>query len=168
MSAYQIFFHLTWSTLGRRPMIDASTAAFLDGFFKRIAIRERCEIVEQGLVQTHVHLLVRTPPQFDIPRLAHSLKGGSSFAANREPGNIRGLRWAKEYAVSSVSPRAVPRVVAYLRAQSRHHPTEALIARDNQPDGPALQRSASQAHSSEWGTSDQNDTGRQNLARRMT
>src|SRR5438876_9128384 len=60
MPAHRIYFHLTWSTLGRRPMIDTPTGAFLDEYFRKIAVQERVTIVALGFLQTHVHLVVRT------------------------------------------------------------------------------------------------------------
>jgi hypothetical protein len=37
-------------------------------------------------------------------------KGGSSYAASRLPGNILGLRWAKEYSVTTVGPKQLAAV----------------------------------------------------------
>jgi REP element-mobilizing transposase RayT len=105
MPAHRIFFHLTWSTLARRPMINAPTRAFLDEYFRKIALQERATIVCLGFLQTHAHLLIRTGPRFDLPRLVQLLKGGSSYAASRQPGNVLGLRWSREYSVTSVSPK---------------------------------------------------------------
>lgn len=126
MAAHRICFHLTWSTFRRQPMIDAATCAFLEQYFRKIAIRERAIIVALGLLRTHVHLLVRTGPRFDLPRLVQLLKGGSSYAASRQPGNVLGLRWNREYSVSSVSPRLVGKAVEYIQDQDRRHPGEAI------------------------------------------
>src|SRR5438034_3412530 len=105
MPAHRIFFHLTWSTLARRPMINAPTRTFLDEYFRKIALQERATIVCLGFLQTHAHLLIRTGPRFDLPRLVQLLKGGSSYAASRQPGNVLGLRWSREYSGTSVSPK---------------------------------------------------------------
>jgi REP element-mobilizing transposase RayT len=102
MAAHRLFFHITWSTIDRRPMIDASTAAFLDEFFRRAAIRERARIVRLAILSTHVHVIVQTPPRFDLGHLVQVLKGGSSYAVNRLPGNVRGLRWTREYSATTV------------------------------------------------------------------
>ena len=81
MPAQRIYFHLTWSTLGRRPMIDAPTRAYLDEYVRKIAVQERATVVAVGFLKTHVHLVVRTAPRYDIPGLVQLLKGGSSYAA---------------------------------------------------------------------------------------
>ncbi len=126
MPAHRIYFHLTWSTLGRRPMIDAPTRGFLNEYFRKIALQERATIVSLGFLQTHAHLLIRTGPRYDLPRLVQLLKGGSSYAASRQPGNLLGLRWNREYSVTSVSPKLVPQAMAYIEGQDGRHPSEAI------------------------------------------
>ena len=126
MAAHQLYFHLTWSTLDRRPMIDAPTRDFLDEFFRRTAIREGAEPIEVAILRTHVHVVIRTPPRFDLGRLLQLLKGGSSHAVNRLPGNVLGLRWTRRYSVTTVSPRALPRIAEYLKDQGTHHPGEGI------------------------------------------
>ena len=97
MPAHRIYFHLTWSTLARQPMIDAPTRAFLDEYFRKIALQERATIVSLAFLQTHAHLLIRT-----------------------------GLRWNREYSATSVSPKLVPQAVAYIESQDDRHPSEAI------------------------------------------
>lgn len=126
MAAHRIYLHLTWSTLNRQPMIDQATQTFLDQFFRRIAIQERAAIIALAFLRTHVHLLVRLAPRFDVPRLVQLCKGGSSYAASRQRDNVLGLRWNREYSVTSVSPAGVPKAIAYIQSQDQRHPTEAI------------------------------------------
>jgi REP element-mobilizing transposase RayT len=126
MSTHQLYFHLVWTTLDRRPMIDDSTREFLDEFFKKTAARQESQIIGLSILQTHVHMVVRTPARIDLPRLVQFFKGGSSYAASRLPGNVLGLRWAKEYSATSVSPRQLKQAMLYLENQARHHPGEGI------------------------------------------
>jgi len=126
MAAHRIYLHLTWSTFRRQPMIDAATRAFLDEYFRKIAIQERATLVSVGFLRTHVHVLIRTGPRYDVPRLVQLLKGGSSYAASRQPDNVLGLRWNREYSVTSVSPRLLKAALDYIRGQDGRHPTEAV------------------------------------------
>src|SRR2546422_9913877 len=73
MSAHQIYFHLAWTTRDRAPMIDAATRTFLDAFFRRTAAREHADIVALAILRTQVHLLIRTTPRMDLPRLVQFL-----------------------------------------------------------------------------------------------
>lgn len=126
MAAHRIYLHLTWSTFRRQPMIDQRTRAFLDQFFRKVAVQERVEIVLLSFLRTHVHVLVRCGPRIDLSRVVQLWKGGSSYAASRQAGNVLGLRWNREYSVTSVSPRLLPKAVAYLRSQDQRHPSEAI------------------------------------------
>lgn len=128
MSAHQIFIHLAWTTHDRLPMINAHTSAFLEDFFKKTAARHDVDVVELAILKTHVHMVVRTPPRLDLPRLVQFFKGGSSFAASRLPDNALGLRWAPEYSATSVGPRQLDAVRQYLRKQAEHHPGEGIEA----------------------------------------
>jgi REP element-mobilizing transposase RayT len=124
VAAHQIYFHLTWSTHRRMPMIDRVTRDFLDGFFRRTATQERVEVVALAFLQTHVHLLIRSGPRVDVSRLVQLLKGGSSYAASRQPDNRLGLRWNREYSVTSVSPKLLQAAIDYVGRQDKRHPAE--------------------------------------------
>lgn len=124
MAAHKLYFHLTWSTLDRRPMIDSPTSKFLEEFFRRAAVREQARVVQLSILATHVHVIVQTPPRFDLARLVQMMKGGSSHAASRLPENKLGLRWTREYSATTVSPGSLGRAVEYLRKQERKHPEE--------------------------------------------
>ncbi len=122
MSTHQLYFHLVWTTRDRLPMIDEATRRFLDEFFKKTAARHESQIIALAILQTHIHMLVRTPARIDLPRLVQFFKGGSSFAASRQPGNVLGLRWAKEYSATTVSPRQLKQAMLYLEKQDQPSP----------------------------------------------
>lgn len=80
-----------------------------------------------GLVRDHVHLLLRLPGQFDLPKLVQGLKGASARLANADAQISRcGLRWASGYHVHSVSPRSLPAAADYVRRQADRHPDRAI------------------------------------------
>jgi REP element-mobilizing transposase RayT len=63
-----------------------------------------------------------------FPRLLGQMKGGSATVWNRDYAPEAGwkLRWAQGYGISTVSPRQIDTVRAYLRAQPVHHPDERI------------------------------------------
>ncbi|HZE94006.1 MAG TPA: IS200/IS605 family transposase [Gemmatimonadales bacterium] len=126
MSTHQLFIHIVWTTLDRQPMIDRTTRDFLDSFLRKTASKQDVEVVDLAILKTHVHLVVRTPPRLDLPRLVQFFKGGSSYTASRLPGNKLGLRWAPEYSATTVSPKHLDRVGRYLAGQANHHPHETI------------------------------------------
>ena len=107
-------------------MINAPTKAFLDPFLRRKVVKERAEVVGLAILQTHVHLIIRTEARFDLPYLVQLLKGGSSYAASRVAGNSLGLRWARKYSATTISPKQLGLALRYLQAQNQHHPGEGV------------------------------------------
>ena len=126
MAAHKIYFHLTWSTHRRMPMIDGPTRTFLGEFFRRTIIKEDVTLVALAFLRSHVHLLVRCGPRIDLGRLVQLLKGGSSYAASRQPDNKLGLRWNRQYSVTSVSPKLLQAAIDYIEAQNSRHPDEKI------------------------------------------
>src|SRR2546425_2961135 len=72
MTAHQLYIHLAWTMRDRRPMIDPPTSVFLSQYFRRTAAREHADIVALAILRTHVHMLLRTIPRIDLPRLVRS------------------------------------------------------------------------------------------------
>ncbi len=125
---HRLYYHIVWTTRDRAPLIDAGVADFLCRFLSRIAIEERARILEFGVVQTHVHLLLTAHPTTVLPKLMQRLKGGSGMLINREKHATHGVpfRWDDGYHIQTVSPRAVTPTRQYIRDQPTHHPSEAI------------------------------------------
>lgn len=122
-----LFAHVTWTTWGRLPLIGASELRFLHRFLPATCERHGVELLELGVVSTHLHMVVRLPPTLHIPRLLQSLKGASARAVNRDPEVSKtGLRWARSYDLRSVGPRDLAAAIAYVRSQPRRHPDLAI------------------------------------------
>ena len=128
MPAHKLFFHVTWSTQDRAPMVDAGIRDALEPFIRKTAIREGAEVVAMSFLTTHVHLLLRTSSQVDLSRLLQMLKGGSSYVANRLPGNHH-LKWNRRYSITSVNPHNLSVVISYIHNQDLRHPKETIEPR---------------------------------------
>jgi REP element-mobilizing transposase RayT len=120
----QLFLHLTWTTLDRHPMIGSHEARVLDRYLPAEALRHRCNTIAVGIVADHVHIVLRLPSRFDLPRLVQGLKGASSHLVNLD--SVAGLRWAKGYEARTVSPASLRHLVRYVRSQGKHHPSRAI------------------------------------------
>jgi REP element-mobilizing transposase RayT len=124
-----LFVHVTWATLDRLPMIDEQVGQFLRRFLPAEARRHRAQVLALGLVADHVHVVLRLPGAFDLPRLVQGFKGASARLVNADPAvSVTGLRWAAGYDARSVSPRSLGRAVSYVRGQAQHHPDRRIEA----------------------------------------
>lgn len=109
-------------------MIDSSARDFLESFIRRTSIAHHVSVLALGILRSHVHLVIQAKPKHDLPELLQHLKGGSSHAINRLPGNVLGLRWNSQYSITTVSPRLLKDAIRYVEDQHRRHPDEAIPA----------------------------------------
>lgn len=107
-------------------MLSGQARDFLDPFIRRTALTHQVTILALAILKTHVHLVIRVKPKHDLPELLQQLKGGSSHAINRLPGNVIGLRWNSEYSVTSVSPKLLQSAIVYVEKQEERHPDERI------------------------------------------
>ena len=123
----RLFLHVTWTTLDRRPIIGRRERAFLREFLPAEVVRHGAAVLALGIVSDHVHMVVRLPGAFDVPRLMQGLKGASARIASKDSSkSLTGLRWAKGYHAASVSPSALARTIVYVRGQAQRHPDRAI------------------------------------------
>ena len=120
----RLFVHIVFTTRERAPLISAEVAEFLVGYLPAVATEERAEILAQGMVTTHVHLLVRLHPTTSIPRLLQRLKGGSACLLRQATGHA--LRWDAGYSVHSVGERGLESVRRYVEGQAERHPDQRI------------------------------------------
>ena len=125
---HRLYYHVVWGTNDREPGITGDVALFLCRFLRSVAIQERARILEIGMVNDHVHVLMTLHPMTNWMRLIQRLKGASSMVANREKhaDAAKPLKWGKGYSVHSVSPCNVEKVRGYLKRQAEHHPERAI------------------------------------------
>ena len=120
----RLFYHLVWTTDRRTPLIDLEGARFLCRVLRPMAQENRAEVLEIGMVSTHIHLLIRAQPKTDIPTMVGRMKGATSRIAKRDA--IAPLSWADGYDLETVSPAEELKIRHYLRAQPFRHPAEAI------------------------------------------
>jgi putative transposase len=124
---HRLYYQIVWTTRDRRPLINAESATFLTRIARGITRQERGQLLEIGVVSTHVHLLVSLHPMTQISHLLQRLKGTGAHLINqqRSPATPR-LEWAAGYAIESVSEGDLGRVRDYVRRQAERHPEEAI------------------------------------------
>jgi len=133
----RIYAHATWTTFARLPLITVEVASFLGRFLPIEAGRHGARMVEVGIVQDHVHMILELPPTFDVPRLMQSLKGASARIANRDAIAAHDwLRWARGYDLRSVGMRQLGSAVDYVRRQGERHPDRVPRAAGRKPRNP--------------------------------
>ena len=121
---HRLLYHLVWTTQGRATLIDVEGARFLCRVLRPMAQENRAEVLEIGMVSTHIHLLVRAHPLANLPKMIGRMKGATSRIAKRDC--IAPLAWADGYDLETVSLGDEMKIRHYLRAQPYRHPDEAI------------------------------------------
>jgi putative transposase len=106
-SKWDCKYHVVFVPKGRKKALYGKVRKFLGLVFHEVASQRRSEILEGHMVQDHVHMLIRIPPQYSVAEVIGYLKGKSAIAVARQFGgrkrNFNGeALWARGYAVSTV------------------------------------------------------------------
>ena len=115
MSTYESLSHSKWDCKyhivcvpkGRQKELYGKVRKFVAPVFHELASQRRSQILEGHMVQDHVHMLIRIPPQYAVAEVVGYLKGKSAIAVARQFGgrkrNFNGEAfWARGDAVSTV------------------------------------------------------------------
>ena len=125
--AVQLFVHLTWTTVHRHAMIGSRERNFLRDFLPAASRDHGATVLAVGIVSDHIHMILRLPSEFNIPKLVQRLKGASARIANRDDNVSRtGIRWARGYDLRSISPGNLKAAVRYVEGQANRHPDNAI------------------------------------------
>jgi len=141
MTYARLFYHLTWSTKHRMPVIDTRTEEILIRVIPGIARETGCWTHAIGIMPEHVHLALTIPTRLSAADAVKAIKGSSSHLLKHEyDGALDDWQgWQNEYGIVSVSESALPTIVHYVTHQREHHAANTLIAelereeRDREP-----------------------------------
>ncbi|HEX3723484.1 MAG TPA: IS200/IS605 family transposase [Nitrolancea sp.] len=124
MSWWTLFFHLVWATRGRERLITQALEPMIHRQLREIAQHHGIGVYAVEGVEDHVHMAVSIPPSLSVAAAIKRIKGASSHAINQAVDEAFG--WQGEYGVDTFSERHLPRVIAYIDNQHRHHAEKTL------------------------------------------
>jgi putative transposase len=116
-----LLYHLVFSTKERRPLIDPKMKPRLREYIRSIVREQKGELLELDGVADHVHLLVRLHPTRAVADSLRLVKANSSKWLNETIGRGPKFAWQEGYAAFTVSQSQVPRLLAYILGQEKHH-----------------------------------------------
>jgi putative transposase len=86
-------YHVVFIPKGRKKALYGKIRRFLGPVLRELAGQRGSTIVEGHMVQDHVHMLIRIPPQYAVAEVIGSIKGKSAIAVARQAA-LRGKRVA--------------------------------------------------------------------------
>lgn len=122
-AVFSIKLHIVFVTKYRRKTLNGELLDYLKSAFDEILQAWRCEMVEFGGEEDHVHMLVSIHPALNISELINNLKTASARRArNRFADHLKTfywepLFWHRAYFVASVGGASLETVKAYVERQ---------------------------------------------------
>jgi REP element-mobilizing transposase RayT len=125
----RVYYHVTFQTRQRRPVLYAEVEACLLACLPEIARRGEFTVVEAGCALTHVHLLIEKAPWADLLHITRLLQIETSARVLQQfPDLALDLNspnlWDTGYHYVRHSAKSVEVVKQYIRDQKRHHGLE--------------------------------------------
>ena len=118
---YRLYYHVTWSTYNRAPLITPQIEVELYPYLKLKAMECGAFIHECNGVEDHVHAAMTIPPRFSIGEVIGRLKGSSSHFINNEIHLAHDFAWQEGYGVVTISEERLSAIVRYIHRQKEHH-----------------------------------------------
>lgn len=128
-SITDVVVHVVWSTLERRPILDASHDAILAWVLAEKARAMGSRLLGCGFASDHAHVAVTLDPKVRLADLIQRLKGASAYELSRSDTWPTPLRWQAGYWAESISPSSVGRLLEYVSAQRTKHEDVGLAER---------------------------------------
>jgi len=118
---HQLYYHFTWSTHSREPLIDrAWRPQLLEIINQEVKARGGFPL-RHNAMPDHAHMLCRLPPKIVIADFIGQVKGGTSFRVNKEIRPTFKLHWQEGYGVLSLRKDELVKVSRYIDRQEEHH-----------------------------------------------
>ncbi len=92
------------------------------------AERLGCVVLAVNGMEDHIHLLVQAPPTLAPSLLAQQVKGVSSTFVRDTLRIGEPFSWQDNYAVFSLGPSDLPRVLSYVQKQKEHHSSGQILS----------------------------------------
>ena len=113
-----MYYHLVWATKNREPMIEQRLESQLHGYMRAKAVELGATVFALNGMPDHVHMVASVPPKVALADFISQVKG---FSAHEVRAHERRFRWQSEYGLFSFDRKRLPRYVAYVENQKRHH-----------------------------------------------
>ncbi|MBC8333949.1 MAG: IS200/IS605 family transposase [Anaerolineales bacterium] len=125
MPLWRLFYHIVWGTKNREEFISPAWESDLYGYLWGKATALECIPHAIGGMPDHIHVVISILPKLSVAKTIGHLKGASSHHINQNYMNGP-FAWQAEYGVFSFSEKALPKIVAYVNNQKKHHAENTL------------------------------------------
>ncbi len=129
------FYHVTWSTKRRQPLITQPIEGLLLSTIRQKSLEMRCPILELNAVEDHVHVAVCIVPNLAAAEWIRHVKGLSAYAINARFTELKEtFKWQEGYGLVTFGEKNLPFVRDYIVRQKEHHAKNTIISKLEQID----------------------------------
>jgi REP element-mobilizing transposase RayT len=128
MPFWRLFYHITWGTKNRLPLIDSG---FEQALYKVIAakgVELGARVHAVGGIENHVHLLASIPPKLVLSSFIGQVKGNSSHFVNNVIKPNFAFAWQSEFGIFTFDERSLKSLVDYVHNQREHHQSGTIVS----------------------------------------
>ncbi len=140
MTFWRLYYHLTWPTKDREPLIQPEMEERLFGYTIRKAAELGVYVYAINGWFDHMHVIVAIPPKLAVADVVKRLKGSNSHDINQEMDLEYQFQWQRGYGALSLGERQRTTAIEYVLKQKEHHQqhtTSAWLERaDELDEGP--------------------------------
>lgn len=122
-AVYELNYHFVWASKYRQNSFTEEIRPKLTELFVEIAEHYDFEIIEQQVMEDHIHLLVSAPPRYSPAQLVNILKSISAKKLFKEFPALKkqcwsGFLWEDGYFVRAVGDKVTKDIIQnYVRYQ---------------------------------------------------
>jgi putative transposase len=121
---YHLAVHVVFCVKFRRHILTAERRDFTNTTLRQIAESVKCEIIEFGAEEDHIHFLLRYPPTVELSKIVGTLKSKSAKALLDKFGSFfwgKHLRtvWSSGFFLCSVGGATLEILKAYIENQGK-------------------------------------------------
>jgi len=121
MAYTSLIYHIVFSTKGRVPMISRETLPRICEYIGGIIRGVDGQMLGANGMADHLHVATIGNPNIAVTKLLQLIKGNSSKWIHETIPELRPMYWQEAYGAFSVSPSALPELLAYIAGQEEHH-----------------------------------------------
>jgi REP element-mobilizing transposase RayT len=120
-SLSKVYVHITFSAKNRFPFIDNEIEQELWNYLGGICKALECNPIRVGGYNDHVHICCILSKKITQVKLLEEIKKESSKWIKTKGSQYEKFYWQDGYAIFSVNPFEIEKVVEYIENQKEHH-----------------------------------------------
>lgn len=121
MPFWRCYYHLTWATKYRQPLISEDVGALIYSQIRHISADMRVTVFAVNGMPDHIHVAASIPPSLSIAEWVKRCKGSSSHSVNYTFTDSERFSWQTGYGVLTFGYKQLGTVVSYIDRQKQHH-----------------------------------------------